>query len=103
MASAPDPATELVAVYDAAGAVIGAAPRGEVYARSLWHGVGGVLLRSGDGARVYVHRRTLNRDGWVYKAGGLKSEQVRMIIRKRAAAMRRQQDGLKLVKEEAEE
>ena len=54
---APDPAAELVAVYDAAGGVIGLAPRGEVYARSLWHGVGGVLLRSGDGERVYVHRR----------------------------------------------
>jgi 8-oxo-dGTP pyrophosphatase MutT (NUDIX family) len=53
-----DPAAELVAVYDAAGAVTGVAPRGEVYARSLWHGVGGVLLRSGDGERVYVHRRT---------------------------------------------
>jgi 8-oxo-dGTP pyrophosphatase MutT (NUDIX family) len=53
-----DPATELVAVHDAAGAVLGAAPRGEVYARSLWHAVGGVLLLSPDGARVYVHRRT---------------------------------------------
>jgi 8-oxo-dGTP pyrophosphatase MutT (NUDIX family) len=65
-AGTPDPAAELVAVYDAAGTVIGAAPRGEVYARSLWHGVGGVLLRSGGdplspggaGERVYVHRRT---------------------------------------------
>jgi 8-oxo-dGTP pyrophosphatase MutT (NUDIX family) len=54
----PDPAAEPVAVYDEAGAVIGVAPRGEVYARSLWHGVGGVLLRSGDGQRVYVHRRS---------------------------------------------
>ena len=44
-------------MYDAAGAVTGVAPRGEVYARSLWHGVGGVLRRSGDGERVYVHRR----------------------------------------------
>jgi 8-oxo-dGTP pyrophosphatase MutT (NUDIX family) len=52
-----DPADELVAVYDEAGAVVGAARRGEVYARSLWHGVGGVLLRSGDGGSVYVHRR----------------------------------------------
>src|SRR5688500_11226746 len=33
---------EPVAVYDAAGAVTGVATRGEVYARSLWHGVGGV-------------------------------------------------------------
>ena len=56
-----DPAAEPVAVYDAAGTVVGVAPRGEVYARSLWHGVGGVLLRSGDGARVYVHRRTATK------------------------------------------
>ena len=57
----PDPAAEPVAVYDAAGAVVGVATRGEVYARSLWHGVGGVLLRSGDGACVYVHRRSATK------------------------------------------
>jgi 8-oxo-dGTP pyrophosphatase MutT (NUDIX family) len=56
-----DPADELVAVYDATGAVVGAARRGEVYARSLWHGVGGVLLRSGDGGSVYVHRRAATK------------------------------------------
>lgn len=58
---APDQAAEIVAVYDPDGRVVGAAPRGEVYARSLWHGVGGVLLRSGDGDRVYVHRRTATK------------------------------------------
>jgi 8-oxo-dGTP pyrophosphatase MutT (NUDIX family) len=47
-----DPAAEPVAVYDRDGAVVGVAPRGEVYARSLWHGVGGVLLRSGDSERA---------------------------------------------------
>jgi 8-oxo-dGTP pyrophosphatase MutT (NUDIX family) len=52
---------EPVAVYDAAGAVTGVATRGEVYARSLWHGVGGVLLRSVDGDRVYVHRRSATK------------------------------------------
>src|SRR5215218_7147494 len=56
-----DPAAEPVAVYDEAGAVVGVAPRGEVYARSLWHGVGGVLVRSGDGRRVYVHRRSATK------------------------------------------
>src|SRR6201991_3618336 len=56
-----DPAAEPVAVYDEAGAVVGVAPRGDVYARSLWHGVGGVLLRSGDGRRVYVHRRSATK------------------------------------------
>lgn len=56
-----DLTAELVAVYDEAGAVTGVATRGEVYARSLWHGVGGVLLRGGDGGRVYVHRRTATK------------------------------------------
>jgi 8-oxo-dGTP pyrophosphatase MutT (NUDIX family) len=60
-ADRPDPRAEPVAVYDAAGAVVGVARRDEVYARSLWHGVGGVLLRSVDGARVYVHRRTTTK------------------------------------------
>ena len=59
-----DPAAEMVAVYDERGAVVGSARRGEVYARSLWHGVGGVLLRSGDGRRVYVHRRSATKLVW---------------------------------------
>jgi 8-oxo-dGTP pyrophosphatase MutT (NUDIX family) len=59
-----DPAAEVVAVYDADGAVVGSARRGEVYARSLWHGVGGVLLRSGDGRNVYVHRRSATKLVW---------------------------------------
>jgi 8-oxo-dGTP pyrophosphatase MutT (NUDIX family) len=50
-------ADEVIAVYDAAGTVVGTAPRAEVYARSLWHGSAGVILRSTDGGRVYVHRR----------------------------------------------
>ncbi|WP_236950274.1 NUDIX hydrolase [Mycobacterium sp. MS1601] len=49
---------ETVAVYDADGTVIGAAPRSQVYADGLWHGSAGVLVRSGDGRRIYVHRRT---------------------------------------------
>ncbi len=57
-ADAPDPARERVAVFDAAGHVVGEAERGEVYARSLWHGTAATLLRSTDGRRVYVHRRT---------------------------------------------
>ena len=35
---------EQVAVYDAAGAVTGAAPRGEVYRLGLWHAATGVLV-----------------------------------------------------------
>lgn len=49
---------EIIAVFDAEGAVVGAAPRGVVYRDGLWHGATGVLLRSGDGTRVFLHRRT---------------------------------------------
>ncbi|MBP1158752.1 NUDIX domain-containing protein [Rhodococcus sp. PvR099] len=56
--AAPD---EVVAVYDTAGAVIGTAPRSRVYAEGLWHASAGVLLRSMDGSRVYVHRRSLDK------------------------------------------
>ena len=49
---------ELVAVFDADGTVTGSAVRSRVYAEGLWHGSAGVLVRSGDGRRVYVHRRT---------------------------------------------
>ncbi|MFD4180004.1 NUDIX domain-containing protein [Rhodococcus sp. NPDC058514] len=53
--AAPD---EVVTVFDAAGAVIGTAPRSQVYAEGLWHASAGVLLRSVDGSRIYVHRRS---------------------------------------------
>jgi 8-oxo-dGTP pyrophosphatase MutT (NUDIX family) len=49
---------EQVAVFDADGRVVGAAPRSQVYAEGLWHGSAGVLVRSTDGQRLYVHRRT---------------------------------------------
>lgn len=51
-------ADELVTVYDADGNVVGAAPRSRVYAEGLWHASAGVLVRSTDGRRLYVHRRT---------------------------------------------
>jgi 8-oxo-dGTP pyrophosphatase MutT (NUDIX family) len=53
-----DPARERVALFDADGAVVGEADRGEVYAHSWWHGTTAVALRSTDGRRVLVHRRT---------------------------------------------
>ncbi|WP_051022575.1 NUDIX hydrolase [Nocardia pneumoniae] len=55
---AGDPRSEPIAVYDPAGNPIGAAERATVYRDGLWHASAGVLLRSRDGARVYVHRRT---------------------------------------------
>jgi 8-oxo-dGTP pyrophosphatase MutT (NUDIX family) len=48
---------EIVAVYDSAGHDLGSAPRSRVYAEGLWHASAGVLLRSTDGTRLYVHRR----------------------------------------------
>ncbi|MFG1770412.1 NUDIX domain-containing protein [Nocardia salmonicida] len=53
-----NPEAELLAVYDADGLVIGEADRGTVYREGLWHASAGVLVRSVDGDRVYVHRRT---------------------------------------------
>lgn len=58
MVSVTDPARERVALFDAGGAVIGEADRGEVYAHSWWHGTTAVALRSTDRRRVLVHRRT---------------------------------------------
>ena len=51
-------ADEPVALYDVDGQVIGVAPRGVVYRAGLWHAGTGVLVRSGDGQRVYLHRRS---------------------------------------------
>ncbi len=51
-------ADELVAVYNAAGQPVGSAPRSRVLSMNVWHATAPVLLRSGDGERVYVHRRT---------------------------------------------
>jgi 8-oxo-dGTP pyrophosphatase MutT (NUDIX family) len=65
-------ADEPVAIYDADGQVTGVAPRGVVYRDGLWHastgvlvlrgteagGAGGVGRHSGDGERVYLHRRS---------------------------------------------
>ncbi len=66
---------ERVAVYDGAGRVTGAAPRGEVYRRGLWHAATGVLVRSGDGERVVLHRRAADKlvfpDTWDCWAGGV--------------------------------
>jgi 8-oxo-dGTP pyrophosphatase MutT (NUDIX family) len=52
---------ELVARYDPAGAVVGAAPRSVVRAGGLWHAATLVLVRSADD-RIYVHRRSEDKD-----------------------------------------
>jgi 8-oxo-dGTP pyrophosphatase MutT (NUDIX family) len=62
-------ANEPVAVYDADGQEVGVAPRGVVYRDGLWHASSAVLVLrgteaggagedSGDGERVYLHRRS---------------------------------------------
>lgn len=58
----PGSAGELVAVYDAQGAVVGSASRGEVRAKGLWHAAGVVLVRSMDGKSAYVHLRSPDKD-----------------------------------------
>jgi 8-oxo-dGTP pyrophosphatase MutT (NUDIX family) len=55
---------EPVAVFDADGRVIGSAPRGVVYRDRIWHGGTGVLVRSGDGERVFLHRRAADKLIW---------------------------------------
>ncbi len=55
---------ELVAVFDADGRVTGTARRGVVYRDRMWHGGTGVLLRSTDGERVYLHRRADDKLIW---------------------------------------
>ena len=65
---------ELVALYDAAGAVIGSVPRSRMRAENLHHGATGVLVRNRRGF-VYVHRRTDTKDVYPglydFTAGGV--------------------------------
>ncbi|MCP2257313.1 Isopentenyldiphosphate isomerase [Streptoalloteichus tenebrarius] len=51
-----------MAIYDAEGNPVGALPRARMRAEGRWHAAASVLLRSGDGRRVYVHRRTEDKD-----------------------------------------
>lgn len=51
-------ADERVAVCDEDGPVIGSEWRSRVCAEGSWHAAAAVLVRYGDGGRVYVHRRS---------------------------------------------
>lgn len=55
-------ADELVAIYDPHARAVGSTTRAEVRSRGLWHAAAVVLVRSGDGESVYVHRRTADKD-----------------------------------------
>jgi 8-oxo-dGTP pyrophosphatase MutT (NUDIX family) len=51
-------ADEPVAHYDADGNAVGVVQRSVAYRDGLWHASTAVLVRSGDGERVYLHRRS---------------------------------------------
>jgi 8-oxo-dGTP pyrophosphatase MutT (NUDIX family) len=53
---------ELIARYDADGAPVGTVSRSRMRANGLWHAATAVLVRSGDGERVYVHLRAPDKD-----------------------------------------
>lgn len=55
-------AQELVAIFDAQGNHTGHATRARMRAEGLWHASTGILVRSLDGRRIYVHRRTDTKD-----------------------------------------
>jgi 8-oxo-dGTP pyrophosphatase MutT (NUDIX family) len=55
-------ADELVGVYDADGHEVGSATRARMRAEGLWHAATMVLVRSPDLRRVYVHRRSPDKD-----------------------------------------
>jgi 8-oxo-dGTP pyrophosphatase MutT (NUDIX family) len=53
---------ELIDEYDESGNVIGTVSRARMRAEGLWHAATLILVRSGDGQRVYVHRRHPGKD-----------------------------------------
>ncbi len=53
---------ELIDEYDETGRVVGTVSRARMRAGGLWHAATLVLVRSGDGERVYVHRRHPGKD-----------------------------------------
>jgi isopentenyldiphosphate isomerase len=55
------PGTEIVALVDRSGAVVGRAERSVVRRDNLMHATTGVLVRDGHG-RIYVHRRSPDKD-----------------------------------------
>jgi 8-oxo-dGTP pyrophosphatase MutT (NUDIX family) len=55
-------ADELITRYDEHGTPVGTIRRSVMRARGLWHAATGVLVRSVDGERVYVHLRADTKD-----------------------------------------
>ncbi|MET1074360.1 MAG: NUDIX domain-containing protein [Umezawaea sp.] len=54
--------SELVAVFAEDGGRLEGKPRWQVRAEGLWHASATILVRSLDGRRVYVHKRTDTKD-----------------------------------------
>jgi 8-oxo-dGTP pyrophosphatase MutT (NUDIX family) len=65
---------ELVAHYDAAGAMVGRVARSVMRAHNLWHAASSVVVRDRLG-RIYLHRRTATKDVYPglldFAAGGV--------------------------------
>lgn len=55
-------ADELIASYSPAGEVVGSVARSRMRAEGLWHAATVIFVRSSDGMRVYVHRRSPVKD-----------------------------------------
>ncbi|MFC3896580.1 NUDIX hydrolase [Lentzea rhizosphaerae] len=52
----------MINLYDEERFVIGTVSRERMRAENLWHGCATIVVRSLDGSRVYVHRRTDTKD-----------------------------------------
>ncbi|GAA3439982.1 NUDIX domain-containing protein [Kutzneria kofuensis] len=55
-------ADELIALYSPDGSPVGTVTRGRMRAEGLWHAATAIWVRSADGRRVYVHRRSPDKD-----------------------------------------
>src|SRR3954469_6051643 len=58
----PVAADELIALYSPDGSAVGSTTRARMRAEGLWHAATAILVRSPDGRRVYVHRRSPDKD-----------------------------------------
>ncbi|MFD4672673.1 NUDIX hydrolase [Lentzea sp. NPDC058450] len=54
----------MINLYDEDANVIGEVTRARMRAENLWHGCATIVVRSVDGDRVYVHRRTDTKDAF---------------------------------------
>jgi len=55
-------ADELIALYSPDGVEIGSTTRARMRAEGLWHAATAIMVRSTDGRRMYVHRRSPLKD-----------------------------------------